>query len=317
MEKLTVVLIPDGGASTTKQYCIPKFMFRGAYCLILIASSLTGYFALDYIQLTKIRSSYEKVVAENAGLKGEARLLMNNLEDVKRSLLRVQDYSEKLSEITNLQVNKVSKRTGIGPLTKDEYSVAKNLNSKHSKSNEWQTPLGINMNKLIFRPVFNSLRTIGNTAHRNALELQTLLSSLSKQKSLLSSIPSITPVQGWMTSSFGYRISPFTGRRTMHKGIDVAAPIGTPILAPADGVVIFTGAKAGFGNFVMIAHGYGVVTRYGHNAQNMVQPGQRIKRGDQIGTVGMTGRTTGPHLHYEILLNGRNVNPKRFILDMH
>jgi murein DD-endopeptidase MepM/ murein hydrolase activator NlpD len=98
-------------------------------------------------------------------------------------------------------------------------------------------------------------------------------------------------------------------------GIDVAAPVGTPIVAPADGVVIFTGAKQGFGNFIMIAHGYGVVTRYGHNHQNMVQPGQKVTRGEQIGTVGNSGRTTGPHLHYEVLVNGHNENPKKFILD--
>jgi len=102
----------------------------------------------------------------------------------------------------------------------------------------------------------------------------------------------------------------------MHFGIDVASPVGTPICAPADGVVIFTGAKEGFGNFIMIAHGYGIVSRYGHNAQNLVQPGQSIKRGEQIATVGMSGRTTGPHLHYEVIVDGRPANPKKFILDM-
>ena len=87
-------------------------------------------------------------------------------------------------------------------------------------------------------------------------------------------------------------------------------------MAPADGVVIFTGAKAGFGNFIMIAHGYGVVTRYGHNHQNLVQPGQKVGRGEQIGTVGETGRATGPHLHYEVVINGKLENPQKFILDM-
>ncbi len=83
----------------------------------------------------------------------------------------------------------------------------------------------------------------------------------------------------------------------------------------ADGVVVFSGMKEGFGNFVMIAHGYGIVTGYGHNAQNLVITGQVIKRGEQLSTVGQTGRTTGPHLHYEIWVNGRVVDPKRFILN--
>src|SRR6185312_3091128 len=153
-------------------------------------------------------------------------------------------------------------------------------------------------------------------ANDHALELQRLLSTLSQQKSLLSSIPSVAPVDGWITSGYGIRVSPFTGERTMHSGLDIAAPVGTPILAPADGVVIFTGAKAGYGNFIMIAHGYGVVTRYGHNHQNMVQPGQKIARGEQIATVGDSGRTTGPHVHYEIVVNGKTNDPKKFILDM-
>lgn len=89
----------------------------------------------------------------------------------------------------------------------------------------------------------------------------------------------------------------------------------TPIVAPGDGVVIFTGRKSGFGNFIMIAHGYGIISRYGHIAQSLVSPGQKVTRGQQIATVGMTGRTTGPHLHYEILANGSAINPRKFILD--
>ncbi|MEZ4744132.1 MAG: M23 family metallopeptidase [Bdellovibrionota bacterium] len=166
------------------------------------------------------------------------------------------------------------------------------------------------MDSLIFRPVLTRLSQVGDESNRQALELKKLLSTLGQKKSLLSSIPSANPVNGWITSKFGKRISPFTGKSTMHRGLDVASNIGTAILAPANGVVIFSGRKAGFGNFIMIAHGYGIVTRYGHNAQNMVQVGQKIKRGEQIGTVGMSGRTTGPHLHYEIWVNGRPVDPK-------
>ena len=313
MKKLTVLVIPEN-ATQTRQFKIPRLALR----LILISSfglfSLLGYLVLDYVELRQIRSSYQRILAENEGLKGEARLLMDNLEEVKHSLKRVQDYSEKLGDLTQLKVKKVSRQTGIGPLTPEEYQSAKRNQTFVPTTKN--LPLGIDMDKLVFRSIFDRIQNIGNEANRNALELQKLLSTLSQQRSLLSSVPSVSPVDGWITSGFGRRISPFTGERTWHKGIDVASPIGTPIYAPADGVVIFTGAKAGFGNFVMIAHGYGVVSRYGHNAQNMVQPGQKIKRGDQIATVGMTGRTTGPHLHYEVLVNGRNVDPKKFILDI-
>lgn len=312
MSKLTVMLIPDD-AHSTRQFALPRWLLRATALVSLFLAIGSGYLIFDYLELRQMRQSYHQLSAENEGLKGEARILMNNLSEVKRSLNRVQDYTNKLNELTKIRVRHVSKKTGIGPLSPEEYKLAKDAQVESTSD---YFPLGVNMDKLIFRPVFDRLEGIGRRSQRQAIELQRILSNLSKQKSLLSSIPAISPVNGWVTSGFGYRTSPFTGKRTMHKGIDVASPIGSPIYSPANGVVIFTGSKAGFGNFIMIAHGYGIVSRYGHNAQNMVQPGQRVKRGEQIATVGMSGRTTGPHLHYEVLVNGRHVNPKKFILDL-
>jgi murein DD-endopeptidase MepM/ murein hydrolase activator NlpD len=316
MKKLTIMVIPDG-VNATRQYRVPQVLLRvGAITSLGVFGGL-GFLTLDYLQLRSLRGNFQTVTSENDGLKGEARVLMQNLEEVKRSLRRVQDYTSKLGEITSLKLQKVSKETGIGPLTPEEYSTAQRGQSEPTDVTPTDyRPVGINLDNLVFRPVFDGLNNIGREANQNALELQHLLSTLSQQKSLLSSIPTAAPVDGWITSGFGYRVSPFTGERTSHFGLDIAAPVGTPIHAPADGVVIFTGAKEGFGNFIMVAHGYGVVTRYGHNAQNMVQPGQRITRGDQIGTVGMTGRTTGPHVHYEVVVNGKTENPKKFILEL-
>ena len=240
---------------------------------------------------------------------------MASLETVKQGLSRVKDYSEKLSEITNVQVKQVSKKTGIGPLSREENKIAQDITDRALPQIINQIPAGVNPDALVFRPVFDRLVNLEYDANQQAMELQQLLSSVSQQRSLLQSVPSIAPVNGWVTSGFGKRISPFTGESTMHQGLDLASPVGTAIFAPADGVVIFSGAKEGFGNFVMVAHGYGIVTRYGHNAENLVQVGQRVGRGEQIATVGMTGQTTGPHLHYEIVLNGLVVNPQRFILD--
>lgn len=314
MKKLTILVIPEN-ASQTKQLQIPRLAIKAGALGSLLFMSCLGYLMFDYVELRALHSSYHKILTENEGLKGEARLLMSNLEEVRHSLKRVQDYSEKLGDLTSLKVENLSQQTGIGPLSPEEFQTAKrNQSAPPMKKN---IPLGIDLDKLVFRSVFDRIQNIGNQANQNALHMQKLLSELSQHRSLLSSVPSLTPVEGWITSGFGPRISPFTGERSWHRGLDVAAPIGTPIYAPADGVVIFSGAKSSYGNFVMIAHGYGVVSRYGHNAQNLVQAGQRIKRGDQVATVGMTGRTTGPHLHYEVVVNGRHVDPKRFMLDLY
>ncbi|MBI5286730.1 MAG: M23 family metallopeptidase, partial [Deltaproteobacteria bacterium] len=142
-----------------------------------------------------------------------------------------------------------------------------------------------------------------------------LYEHLLTQKSVLASTPSIWPVRGWVTSGFGYRTSPFTGLKEVHTGIDIANNHGTPVIAPADGVVVRIVREAGLGKFLTINHGYGIMTRYGHLSEVYVSVGKRVKRGEKISAVGNTGRTTGPHLHYEVAANGVLVNPERYILN--
>ncbi len=136
-----------------------------------------------------------------------------------------------------------------------------------------------------------------------------------KQRSLLATTPSVWPVRGYLSAGFGNRDDPFTGLRDFHPGLDIAAPLGTKILAPADGTVIFAGVKGGYGNAVTIDHGRGIATHYGHLDAFNVRVGQQVRRGSVLGFVGSTGRSTAPHLHYEVWLNGSNQNPLLYILD--
>lgn len=128
------------------------------------------------------------------------------------------------------------------------------------------------------------------------------------------SIPSRKPVSSLsFTSSYGVRSDPFKGGRAMHAGVDIPGPIGTPIYATADGIVGRAQRAGGYGNLVEIEHGQGIQTRYGHLSSIVAQPGARVKRGDLIGLMGSTGRSTGSHLHYEVRLDGRAVNPMPFL----
>jgi len=136
-----------------------------------------------------------------------------------------------------------------------------------------------------------------------------------KQSLLLSSTPSIYPVHGLLGNGYGWRRDPFTGMRDFHQGLDLVAPIGTKVVAPADGIVTRVGQSGGFGNSIFVSHGYGIITRYGHLSAYNVKVGQRVKRGDVIGMVGSTGRSTGPHLHYELVVHQRNVDPIKYILE--
>jgi murein DD-endopeptidase MepM/ murein hydrolase activator NlpD len=142
-----------------------------------------------------------------------------------------------------------------------------------------------------------------------------LMEFFEDQKTLLAATPSIWPAKGWVTSNFGYRKSPFTGKKTMHSGIDVANKTGTPIIAPAEGIVSYSDTKSGYGKVLVIDHGYGFSTFYGHCSELKKKVGENVKRGDLIALIGNSGNSTGPHLHYEVRVNGVATNPMKYILD--
>lgn len=153
-------------------------------------------------------------------------------------------------------------------------------------------------------------RTISDRAHKLEL-VQGLIVGGRVQQSLL---PSGRPVEkGWISSRYGYRKDPFTGKKAFHKGVDIAGRKGADVLAVASGLVTLAKAKAGYGYTVEISHADGLTTRYAHNKAIFVQQGDLVEKGDVIGSVGSTGRSTGPHVHFEIARNGKHINPARFL----
>jgi len=138
--------------------------------------------------------------------------------------------------------------------------------------------------------------------------------AVKQQEARLQNVPSIWPVQGWVASGYGYRPDPFTGARTLHPGLDIVAPPGTPVEATAAGRVTFAGWKSDWGRCVEIDHGGGIRTFYAHCRTLKVSDGQKVSRGDVIATVGNSGRSTGTHLHYGVLAGGNWVNPENYVL---
>jgi murein DD-endopeptidase MepM/ murein hydrolase activator NlpD len=159
---------------------------------------------------------------------------------------------------------------------------------------------------------FSSMETKSISLEGTLIQLQDLYNTRSI---LLAATPAIMPVTGYPSGRFGYRIDPFNGKRDFHPGIDISAPRGNKVIATADGVVTTAGRKFSYGKLVTLEHKFGISTRYGHLDRYSVEKGQKVKRGDIIGYVGSTGRSTGPHLHYEVRLNDRPLNPFRFFRD--
>jgi murein DD-endopeptidase MepM/ murein hydrolase activator NlpD len=166
------------------------------------------------------------------------------------------------------------------------------------------------------RETLNRLEELNRKAHFQNANFQEMVTTLQESREEMEHRPSISPVRrGWISSRYGMRKDPFTGRQTMHRGVDFSAWTGTSVYATADGLIRQAGKNGELGLMVEIDHGNGISTRFGHNSRLLVKVGQAVKRGDKIAEVGSTGRSTSPHCHYEIRVNRRDVNPWRYILD--
>jgi murein DD-endopeptidase MepM/ murein hydrolase activator NlpD len=150
-----------------------------------------------------------------------------------------------------------------------------------------------------------------------ASRLDIMRTGVERRQALAAATPSIWPVSGWLTSRYGNRRDPFTGGADFHPGLDLSAEYGQPVRATADGTIVFAERSGSYGNLVEIDHGYGIVTRYGHLSRFKATAGQQVHRGDIIGFVGSTGRSTSAHLHYEILLNGKLTDPLKLLSTRH
>jgi murein DD-endopeptidase MepM/ murein hydrolase activator NlpD len=223
------------------------------------------------------------------------------ISTLKTKLVALNDFEKKIRIIANIESTEEQDNLfGIGGSIPEDLDTQIPLTQKHNS---------------LMREMHEQVGQLHLATHNQDQNFDTLLKRLQDQQNLLASTPVVRPCPGWTTSSFGYRISPFTGRREFHKGFDIANRKGTPITATADGMIAFAGPKGLLGNTVVVDHGHGMVTRYGHLEKVMVKRGTPVKRGDTIGLMGNTGRSTGPHVHYEVHLNGIPVNPDKYILN--
>lgn len=214
-----------------------------------------------------------------------------------QEVIVLQDYKN----LKDLYEKKIASNFGLTQQYKLSQKISGLIKNSFELSDKYAT----------FDYKFKLIKEMASNLENN---IHTLDQFLLDKDSILKSTPTLLPTNGWITSYFGHRISPTAGVRKMHEGLDVGANFGTPIIAPADGIVTYAGNKAGFGLFVQIDHGYGIETIYAHSQKIMTKNGKKVKRGDIIAKVGSSGYSTGPHLHYEVRVNGIAVDPLYFIL---
>ena len=266
--------------------------------MILLSVS---WFTTDYIKIKTKIPELQYLKKENRFQKTHIIALTKKINHINQNMAKLQEFERKLRVMANLE-----------PSKQQDQLLAVGGSNTSTFASEYQPK---EVHKELIQQIHSSLEDLETKTEIASISQSQLNDFLKEQKSILACTPSIRPTGGWFSSAFGYRISPFTNQREFHKGIDIATRIGTPIIAPADGLVVHANKEGNFGNMIAINHGYNLKTRYGHLSKYRIKKGQYVKRGQIIGEVGNTGRCTGPHLHYEVLLNGVPVNPVRFILN--
>lgn len=295
------MILPDE-TTRVRKYRVPRTMVRGLLVVLAVVIFGLGYLITDYYGVKKMVAELDRLRLEARQQQQQLVTFAKSFDDLQGEMTRLRQFDMKLRVMTDLEgVVYPEQIMGVGGENPEPFNPLEGELSFQDQT--------------IISSMTRSLDRLSTEVTIQERSFQELVEYLEDQKSLLKSTPSIWPVKGWLTSKFGYRTSPFTGRREMHKGLDIATRSGTPIIAPADGLVVFAGREGGFGNMIILDHGYGITTRYGHCSSLDVKLGQKIKRGDIVARVGNTGRSTGPHVHYEVAVNGVSVNPSRYILN--
>jgi len=306
-KKISFFVVSNTGASI-RQKTISKTLLTFLSFLLVSCLVFAGVIVYDYFLLKKtsidagrLQNRITNQKEEIAGQRKQIQAFAEEINRLKSNLLELNDFEKKIRIIANIE--KPAEKDslfGVGGSIPEDLDASIELTEKHNS---------------LLREMHEQMEQLQVATSNQTEGFESLLKYLEDQRNLLASTPAISPVRGWITSRFGYRISPFTGKREFHKGLDIGARKKSPIIVAADGVITFIGNKGLLGRVVSVDHGHGIVTRYGHIHKALKKRGETVKRGDVIALVGNTGRTTGSHLHYEIMLNGVPVNPKKYILD--
>jgi murein DD-endopeptidase MepM/ murein hydrolase activator NlpD len=304
---MTILVMREDGGFVRRVTLSPKavriVLISAGVLAIVLTLALFDYVGAKFDQihlenqLAQTRTASGKLAEQGQYQEARLEAVTGRMRSIRSKLDRMDEIDAYIRELTNMPAPQgASESIGVGG---DEQVVGAVFDAKA------QAAQG---------NLLENLELLEQRVDRRYASLVSLRTDLSHYEGALVSVPTIWPVRGWTSSEFGFRISPFTGQRAMHDGIDIATPEGMPVIAPANGIVEYVGVKGGYGNTVMVRHGGGVQTLYGHLQVSLVREGQKVYRGQRVALVGNTGRSTGPHLHYEIRLGGIAVNPRRYIL---
>ena len=299
-KKMTLILVPEG-SSKVHQFGFNQ-LFMVTFILFILCSGVYLYTLItDYFTIKRQMPRLTLLEKERSRNRLQLAYLGRRINQLNQRMEQLNELDERLTVMLNLDDGNTNAQfMGVGGSPSLELASASLEDTFPDK---------------VIRRMHSSLNHLKEEVFNSRKSKTNLYQVLKNQKMLLASTPSIWPVRGWLSSPFGTRLSPFTGEKEFHKGIDISTRKKTSIVAPADGIVVYAGRKSGYGNTLQLDHGHGLVTKYAHLHKALAKRGQRVRRGEKIALVGNTGRSTGPHLHYEVHRNGIPVDPLRYIVN--
>ena len=348
MRRYTLIVVPEGTGRVQRlgvsERGLKRLIGIGAAASLLFVLGFAHYLTLcsHMSELRGVRAEAERVRAEADAQRAELQRQAEERQRVADELARVREFERRVRVIANLPQASLEQRTaqrpaaplGVGGGAERPEDATPPMGTPTAGAGEDGEggPVSPGTPPDVSAPPAEPISDASSSAARPSAEvassegllerlqaesrsLEELLGALRGKSERLAATPSAWPAEGWITSGFGYRISPFTGRRDFHEGIDIAAEFGTPILAPAPGRVVFAGRKGGLGMAIIVDHGYGVRTTYGHLQRMLVQAGSHVARGQQLATMGSSGLSTGPHVHYMVEVGGKRVDPLDYIVE--
>ncbi|MCU0236476.1 MAG: M23 family metallopeptidase [Acidobacteria bacterium] len=298
------VIIVSDATSTNKEFTVSSKLIKNAVLGFSFLVFFFGFILFHYLTMTLDKQKMQRLEYDAKEKRQKISELSTTIEVLNDRLKKMEIYKERIMVATGLTSPLALREVGSGgPGT----SLPGNGTPTGSPTQVPGSPLRGDALPLT--------ATIRDKAQKIEDSLKTVEKYVGQQKLQLAATPAIWPTRGYISGVFGNRVHPFTGRYEFHGAIDIATQLGNKIIAPADGVVLVAETREYYGKMIIVDHGFGYVTRYGHLSGYNVREGQRVKRFDVIGYVGTTGRSNGPHLHYEVRYFDKPVNPYDFILD--
>ena len=314
-KKSYTVLIISQKAAQAKKFIFSPLTLKIAAVVLAIVFVVSGFIIYDYVVYKRQLGELQELRAETLFQQKEIRSFLDKITLLEEQLTKLKAM-EKEMERELKEVNELKKTKKSSPVVPRKKTSSETTEVRHETAffRDGQVSILERERSRLVSLLYQDLLELRKEAFHREQNLKEISEFLQAQKAILLSTPSLWPVFGPVTSGYGEtRLSSPSGEMRPHKGVDISVPPGTPIVAPADGVVTFCGQESEYGLLICIDHGHGFCTAYGHLKEPLVQTGEQVKVGQVIGTVGTSGNSTGPHLHYEVRIQGNPVNPFQYL----